>query len=283
MRKQFIHILASFSVLLLGISYVLANNVSADGKRVVAYSEKILESPPIDIDASDGKVRRDPPSSILSVDQSELDWKITNWNRSTLQKQATSWVNNHYQLAKVFGNPDSDVFAVSTPKSSLALKELIEFEVVDVPQSKGGLKSEFRQKEQKDKLIFYAMVVFEDKDRYLYTAFLESREFNSNVLLVTSVGPAIDRNPLKQNLTLKQRHLRSDSSNYISNSISTRNGRLVVIPYPYAMEQVYVQYGSSPFAANFEQLETGRKYENLDEILEETDKQWKDVNPQAIQ
>ena len=70
---------------------------------------------------------------------------------------------------------------------------------------------------------------------------LESRNSNADDLLVTSVGPAINRDPLKQNLPLKQRHLKSDLPNYISNHLSAKNGRLVVVPYPYAMDQVYAQ------------------------------------------
>lgn len=280
MREKLISSLAASSIVLLGVGYALANNVRADGKRIVAFSEQTSEIPAKGFDISESKVRRDPPLSNLDKNQSELDWKITNWKRSTLQEQLTLWVNKHYQLGNVFGNLDVDVATVSTPKYPLTFKELIEFEIVDIPQNKGNLKSEFRQK---DKLVFYAVGVFEDKDGYLYTTSLESRKSNTDILLITSVGPAIDRDPLKRNLPLEQKHLKSGSPNYISNLPAAKKSRLVVIPYPSAMDQVYTQHGSNPFLASFNQLETGKKYENLDAILVETDKQWRDMNPKAIQ
>lgn len=260
----------------------MTNNVVADNTATVPSVDKVLTNSVADANSSESRVRRDPPVSDSKSIESESILKLSNWDRKTVPEQLTVKANKYYQSNEVFGGIDSDVTSVSQPKLPLTFKGLMEFEVINVPKNKGSLKMAFREKEQVDRLNFYGLAVFEDKEGYLYTASLESRESSKNDLLLTSIGPAIDRNPLKQELPLKQRHLKLDSTNYITSYLANSN-KLVVIPYPYAMDQIYVQEGSSVLSASFEQLDTGRQYSSLDEILSETDNQWKSVNPESVQ
>jgi hypothetical protein len=265
-----------------GFIYGMSLQVSAkNGENIVVPPKKSAPTIIRDLDRAE-KIRQDPPSS--SQNQDILNWEIRDWTQNNVREKVSSWATKYYQQpGQVFGNLDPDVMAVSTPKGRLVIKDYVEFDVIHIPHNEGRLKQDVRQREQKDPLLVSAQAIFEDEDSSLYAINLESRKSSPNILTITSVGPVIDRKPLLRDLPLKTRHLKSNSPSYIGQQKLEEDSKLVTIPYPYAAEQIYMQHGTSLQSASFEDLTTGKKYENLASILAETDKQWESLNSESVQ
>jgi hypothetical protein len=105
----------------------------------------------------------------------------------------------------------------------------------------------------------------------LFRTFVES--FDGETFKVTSFGPAKDRRATdERSATIDTWPVQS-----IQNEANKASAKLVMIPYPYPMNQLYYQFGDDVRTARLLNVESRLSYEGLDDLLDAIEADWESL------
>ncbi|HEX8736762.1 MAG TPA: hypothetical protein VF721_15630 [Pyrinomonadaceae bacterium] len=199
-----------------------------------------------------------------------------------LPHDVTVWANNHFSAKEETTSntsQENDTDLIILPAMPLVFEKIIEFEVIPIPKNR-----RIAGYEEMESPSFHAIVLLRDKQKDLYQAVIES--FDNKTFSVQSIGPLLDNRTEKLNLPLRKRKLKACPPSHLTKikvknsqeSLTYQNGKPVLIPYPYSMNQIFYQFGDDRSTALFQSIHTGRIYQNFGEVLDEAEANWKRFN-----
>ncbi|MGZ5444912.1 MAG: hypothetical protein ACXW5J_24945 [Thermoanaerobaculia bacterium] len=220
---------------------------------------------------------RVPDRKVAATASSELvetpandPWRLRARVPQEISSDVERWANGHFaQPTEIAGPAGADEVRPVLP---LRAVETVEFEVLAIPAHR-------RMAGYEDAIapVYYAVNLLRDERGNLYHAVVEETE--SGVFAVQAVGPLLDRDPAVLDRPVEARRLEhlprvSGGPRRVTALGTAQQPRRVLIPYPYAMDQLYLQYGPDPATATFESVWTGETYTGLEAVLSGVDAEW---------
>lgn len=202
------------------------------------------------------------------------EWSLKSQKVTELNDDIALWANQHFEeKAMIVGSISLKEQAALSPVLPLTLVDLVEFTVLRIPKSRRAPGYE------KLKLpSFHAVAVLKDSRGDLYSAVVESYDPDKKSFSVQSVGPTLNASLDTISLPLEDRRMKSWPFEDASAQASETGGKLVLIPYPYPMNQIFFQYGDNPSTATLKSIHTGKVYQGLDQVLDEVDAAWQSLH-----
>jgi hypothetical protein len=191
-------------------------------------------------------------------------WRIS--KSKDLGQGVLTWVQSREAQGGFPSNPSLNARRGGAPEVVSA----VEFKVLRIPEERRKAIGFTGAKDPS----FHAVIILRDQQGQLVEVVVGSPrdQDDGKTLEVYSIGPLLDERSEKRSLPAKQRGLMTWPPR---SRVATDAGKPVLIPYPYAINQIFYQHGDDPDTAVFESLVTGRVYRGLDSVLSEVDSFWK--------
>lgn len=200
------------------------------------------------------------------VQSSDDVWTLQGTDFESVSEEVAVWATKTFS-EDAGGNP----FGVVRSEASKFTGELeliasYQVRVVDIPD--GRRVGEYP--EPTEPKAFFIFVLKDEQGRAFRT-FVQSSD--DETFKATAFGPALDRQTVVD-ATKSKRHLNTWPAMELQNEAEKMDAELVLIPYPYPMNQVYYQYGTEVETSQLVNAETGASYTNLTDLLDSIESDW---------
>jgi len=193
-------------------------------------------------------------------------WELSGSNFESVSNEIAAWATTNFSGtdSKVtFGAVRNDTIPSN---GELRLIASYQTQVIDIPD--GRRVGEYPEPTEP---IHFFIFVLEDEAGLVFRTFVQSTD--GKTFKVTAFGPAIDRNS-DPNAPNGQLRLDTWPSKDVQAEAARHGGKLVMIPYPYPMNQVYYQLGSTVESSRLVNAETGASYNGLTDLLDSIESDW---------
>lgn len=194
-------------------------------------------------------------------------WNLQSSDFASLTEEIPLWANEYFSEG-VDGENAGTVPEELEVTGKFTLVEAFDIEVVDIPD--GRRVKPYRKPQEP---VSFAAFVLKDEAGELFRTYVQSKDgvnFRGEAF-----GPALDRQVVTN---FSKEPLTTWPAPEIRSEAEKAGAQMVMIPYPYAMHQVYYQYGEDVQTAKFVYVESGEVYSGLDVLLDSIETDWESLN-----
>ncbi len=190
-------------------------------------------------------------------------WKLRGNDLASLSEEVPVWANEHFTEG-ANGEVVGTIPEESRVTGMFTLVEAFDVEVIDIPNNR-RVKP---YKTPQEPALFMSFVL-KDAAGKLFVAHVKSMDGES--FRGITMGPALDHQVAT--------HFSNDPLTMwpapeIRNPAEAAGAKLVMIPYPVPVHQVYYQYGDDVQTAKLVHVESGASYDGLNALLDSIEADW---------